>query len=120
MAGKHLILDVEATQHLDDRESVSSWVQGAIAAAGQQQLGELSIRLPHAGIDSGPGVSLVAIIAESHVSVHTWPETGRISMDFYSCKPYDHIATEQSFMLHFGVTRQLRRHVVGRAAMGPA
>ena len=31
------------------------------------------------------GVSGVVVIAESHLSVHTWPETGYAAMDFYTC-----------------------------------
>lgn len=31
------------------------------------------------------GVSGVIIIAESHLSIHTWPEHGIASIDFFSC-----------------------------------
>lgn len=31
------------------------------------------------------GVSGVVVIAESHLSIHTWPETGYAAMDFYTC-----------------------------------
>lgn len=31
------------------------------------------------------GVSGVIVIAESHLSIHTWPEAGYASIDFYSC-----------------------------------
>lgn len=31
------------------------------------------------------GVSGVVVIAESHISIHTWPETGYAAMDFYTC-----------------------------------
>ena len=33
------------------------------------------------------GVSGVVVIAESHLSIHTWPETGYAAMDFYTCGP---------------------------------
>ncbi len=33
------------------------------------------------------GVSGVVIIAESHFSVHTWPEYGYAAIDFFSCSP---------------------------------
>ena len=31
------------------------------------------------------GVSGVGVIQESHLSIHTWPDTGYAAMDFYTC-----------------------------------
>lgn len=31
------------------------------------------------------GVSGVVVIAESHLSIHTWPELGYAAVDFYTC-----------------------------------
>ncbi len=31
------------------------------------------------------GVSGVVVLQESHLSIHTWPETGYAAMDFYTC-----------------------------------
>lgn len=46
----------------------------------------------------GPGVSVVAIILESHISIHTWPEYSFATVDVYSCgrhtnplKAFEHI-----------------------------
>jgi len=35
------------------------------------------------------GVSGIVIIAESHLSVHTWPQRSYLSADFFSCKEFD-------------------------------
>ena len=34
----------------------------------------------------GPGVSVVFLLAESHVSIHTWPEFGFADFEVVSCK----------------------------------
>lgn len=34
---------------------------------------------------SPQGVSGVIVIAESHLSIHTWPETGYAAIDIYTC-----------------------------------
>ncbi|GGP21886.1 adenosylmethionine decarboxylase [Thermocladium modestius] len=34
---------------------------------------------------SSGGVSAVAIVAESHISIHTWPEHGYATVDVYTC-----------------------------------
>ena len=42
---------------------------------------------------SGPGVSGVALISESHINVHTWPEQGLAQLCVHSCRdfPIGHI-----------------------------
>lgn len=35
------------------------------------------------------GISGFVMIYESHISCHTWPEKGYISMDVYSCKDFN-------------------------------
>jgi len=36
------------------------------------------------------GISGFVMLYESHISIHTWPEIGYVSMDVYSCKDFDH------------------------------
>lgn len=35
------------------------------------------------------GLSGVVLIAESHISIHTFPDKGYVSVDFFSCKRFD-------------------------------
>jgi S-adenosylmethionine decarboxylase len=32
-----------------------------------------------------PGITGVAILAESHISIHTWPEEGYVAIDLFTC-----------------------------------
>jgi len=43
----------------------------------------------------GEGVSVLALILESHISVHTWPEFGFATIDVYSCG--EHTNPEKAF-----------------------
>ena len=36
------------------------------------------------------GVSGFVIIAESHISIHTFPERDYVNVDIFSCLPFDH------------------------------
>ena len=36
------------------------------------------------------GVSGFVLIAESHISVHTFPDRGYVNIDIFSCQPFDH------------------------------
>tara|TARA_R100001480_G_scaffold54373_2_gene67432 strand:- start:517 stop:843 length:327 start_codon:yes stop_codon:yes gene_type:complete len=35
------------------------------------------------------GVTGFALLAESHISIHTWPETGQAAVDIYTCGDCD-------------------------------
>lgn len=64
---------------LDDPREVEAWVRGAAAAAGTTLL------QVHLHRFAPQGVSGVAILAESHLAVHTWPEHGFASVELYVC-----------------------------------
>lgn len=36
------------------------------------------------------GVSGFVIIAESHISIHTFPNRDYVNIDIFSCQPFDH------------------------------
>jgi S-adenosylmethionine decarboxylase len=63
------------------------------------------------------GVTGMVIIAESHISIHTFPEHKRFHMDVFSCKPFDYEKTLKLIEQRLGVTRRaadvIRRPVVG-------
>jgi len=59
-----------------------------------EKLGMTKMILPHVvkWMDSGatiPGLSGFVMIAESHVSIHTFPEKDYVFMDIFSCKNFD-------------------------------
>ena len=51
------------------------------------------------------GYSTFVMIAESHLSIHTFPELNYVSFDCYSCKDFDHEKVEEIIRKHFSVTR---------------
>lgn len=34
------------------------------------------------------GITALALLAESHLSIHTWPETGYAAVDLFTCSPH--------------------------------
>ena len=79
-AGSHLIVDMWDAQHLDDPEVLRSAMIDAVNAAGATLLHIHLHRFTPYG-----GVSGVAVLAESHISVHTWPENGYAAFDIFMC-----------------------------------
>lgn len=50
------------------------------------------------------GVSGVVLIAESHISIHTFPDKNYINIDVFSCKAFDAELAVQFMKDKFGIT----------------
>lgn len=90
-AGLHLLYDMWEAEHLDDKAYVEAALCAAAAAA---KATVLHIHL-HEFSETG-GLSGVAVLAESHISVHTWPERGFAAFDIFmcgDCDSYDAVPT---------------------------
>jgi S-adenosylmethionine decarboxylase len=79
-AGVHLIIDLYEAEGLDDIDRIEEALRRCVAAAGATLL---HIHLHH--FEPNGGVSGVAVLAESHISVHTWPEKGFAAFDVFMC-----------------------------------
>ncbi|HEU0044813.1 adenosylmethionine decarboxylase [Sphingomonas sp.] len=78
--GTHLLADLSGCSGLDDAARVELALREAVAAASATLL---DVRLHHFG--PGQGVTGVALLAESHISIHTWPEHGYAAVDIFLC-----------------------------------
>ena len=50
------------------------------------------------------GVSGFVIIAESHISIHTFPRKDYINIDIFSCQPFNHEQALEDVKKTFGLT----------------
>ncbi len=83
-AGTHLLIDLWGATNLGEIGPIESALGEAAAACGASLL---DIHLHHFG--EGAGVTGVAIIAESHISIHTWPERSYAAVDVFMCADCD-------------------------------
>ena len=79
-AGAHLIVDLYEAQRLDDLHHIERTLRACVEAA---EATLLHIHLHH--FEPNGGVSGVAVLAESHISIHTWPEHGYAALDVFMC-----------------------------------
>lgn len=63
---------------LKDREALEKIAKDAVTIGNMTLLDIKSWKI-------GDGVSVVAIVLESHVTIHTWPEYNFATVDVYSC-----------------------------------
>ena len=78
-AGVHLIVDLHGAEGLDDIDLIEATLRRCVDAA---QATLLHIHLHHFQPN---GVSGVAVLAESHISIHTWPDAGYAALDVFMC-----------------------------------
>jgi len=78
-AGTHLIIEVVCGEGLDDEARIQGAFRECVEACGATLLHI------HTHKFSPQGVSGVAVLAESHISVHTWPEIGYGAFDVFMC-----------------------------------
>jgi S-adenosylmethionine decarboxylase len=79
-AGNHLIVDLWHATNLDDLPHVERALREAAEKAGATLL---NIDLHH--FTPNGGISGVAVLAESHISIHTWPELSYAAVDVFMC-----------------------------------
>ena len=58
----------------------------------------------HGKVPEDWGVSGFVLIAESHISIHTFPERGYLSLDIFSCKDFDYQRAVAYATELFGIT----------------
>lgn len=79
-AGIHLIVDLWDASKLDDLDVVEKALRDSALVSGATLL-KLDL---HCFTPSG-GVTGVAVLAESHISIHTWPERMYAAVDVFMC-----------------------------------
>lgn len=79
--GRHLLVEYHGCDRelLNTPEHIRTALKAAVIAAGATPLHEVVHAFsPH-------GVTGVIVIAESHFSIHTWPEYGFAAVDLFTC-----------------------------------
>ncbi len=85
-AGTHLLVDLWGASNLADPQHIDRALRDAAEASGATILhGHFHHFSPNGG------VSGVLVLAESHISIHTWPERNFAAIDIFmcgACNPY--------------------------------
>jgi S-adenosylmethionine decarboxylase len=93
MVGKHCILELYEcdSSKLNDEAFLRDTITDAAKRAGATLLNLITHRF------EPQGVTGLALLAESHISIHTWPESGYAAVDVFTCG--DHTMPEKACMV---------------------
>ncbi|MGB5324816.1 MAG: adenosylmethionine decarboxylase [Pseudomonadales bacterium] len=113
-AGTHIILDLWGAERLDELEHMEATLRRAVDVAGATLL---HIHLHH--FTPNGGISGVAVLAESHISVHSWPERGFAAFDVFMCGDARPDLTVDVFRNAFAPERlEINEHLRGTTPVG--
>lgn len=77
--GRHIILEMWGCQNLESVATAEQALRGMVAAL---DVNLLDLRVyPFSPV----GVTGIAIVSESHLVIHTWPEYGYAAVDIFTC-----------------------------------
>ena len=96
LIGKHWIVEAEGCSGdvINDEELMVKIVRDAVATANASLVTIISKGFDHMG------VTILALLSESHVGIHTWPQYGYAATDVFTC---GHIAQPQ-VAVHYMLT----------------
>jgi len=94
--GRHLILDLYECdpEALDDYDLLEEWLEAALL------MSKATIIRIFGEKFQPQGVTLLALLAESHASIHTWPEMGYAAIDLYTCGDTTNTHKAAQFLKH--------------------
>ncbi|MBF9033770.1 adenosylmethionine decarboxylase [Rhodobacterales bacterium HKCCE2091] len=109
--GRHLLIEMTDAEGLDDPARIETALRDAARACGARVLAVESHRF------SPQGVTAVALLAESHITIHTWPEHGYAAADVFLCGAADPLRAVPVLRAAFAAgrveTRLVERGMVG-------
>ena len=118
--GPHLILDGYGGEQkkLEDIEHIYRLLDGM-----PDEIGMTKIMPPYVFRYEGSkpedwGVSGFVLIAESHISIHTYPEKNYLSLDIFSCKEFD-VARATKIVQDYFSIQKVEKKVFNRGTEFP-
>jgi len=98
----HLTIDGKAGNELlmSEPSKLAVWLMGIVDFINMTRIdGPHVVKFENYGW----GITGVIILAESHVSVHTFPESGWVYIDVFSCRKFHHTQLSQKVSIDFGI-----------------
>jgi S-adenosylmethionine decarboxylase len=95
--GHHVLVSLYGINFglLDDLQAIKEAFERAVQVCGATVLNRFS----HQFIPQG--VTIVYALAESHISIHTFPEKGSCAIDVYTCGDMNSMGAMQELIQHF-------------------
>lgn len=113
--GNHLVLDCYGCDRdkLDDKKAISSMLRELPELIGMKMISKPHVIEYKADVEPESGVTGFVLLAESHISIHTYPEKGYFAFDIFSCKEFDTKKAIDYIKARFGI-KKIRKDIIKR------
>lgn len=120
MHGLHLTADLYQCsgdeRYMLDADAIAQLCRDQTAASGLTLVDDTWVKFPPYEGQPG-GVTGTVLLAESHLAIHTWPETGSVTIDVYVCNFSDDNSGKARQLMEgvitaFAPKRVLRQHLM--------
>lgn len=109
-AGRHLLVDVWDGENLSNADVID-----AALRRGAEEAGATLLHVHLHEFSENGGISGVAVLAESHISIHTWPEWNYAAVDVFMCGETDPMRATEVLREAFKPARmEIADHYRGR------
>lgn len=119
--GPHLMLDLNNCNPtiLDDLEACFNLLKELPERIGMTKITQPYVFRYSSPVPEDEGITGVTIIAESHISLHTYPKKRVVFVDLFSCKPFD-VEKARDYIVQFFQSKSPVVHVQKRGSAFPA
>jgi S-adenosylmethionine decarboxylase len=111
----HLIIDGYNgnTRKMQDVDYIRQLLDSYPSQIGMTKISPAQVSEYTAPQTDDHGVSGVVGLAESHISIHTFPEQAYVNIDIFSCKEFDAEKAVRDLQEKFGLT-EVRSYLINR------
>ena len=101
--GPHLMIDCYGCPRelLESLEHVYEFLDKSPMIIGMTKITPPYVFIYNGTVAEEWGVTGVVLIAESHLTVHTYPEQGVVFLDVFSCRPFNTDTLKEHCVGHF-------------------
>jgi S-adenosylmethionine decarboxylase len=113
--GRHIIAELDGCDPatLGDAEGIRGMILEAARVAGATRLADQVFDFKDGG------VSGFVLLAESHLSIHTWPEHAYAAVDIYTCGRHTRPDLACDLLAERLAARRMRTSTIDRGCLGP-
>ncbi|MFA6427143.1 MAG: S-adenosylmethionine decarboxylase [Candidatus Magasanikbacteria bacterium] len=100
----HYIFDIDHCheKNIRNRKLIPKFLRETVTTIGMKILMGPYIRQ---GVPENPGITGIAVLDFSHMSVHTFTKTNEVLIDVFSCKPYEKKMVRDICIKYFGTPK---------------
>ena len=102
----HLLIDGYGAdpELLADQQLIAEFLDEFPSQIGMTKISSPQVHNYVGAVPEDWGVSGFVIIAESHISIHTFPDRQYVNIDIFSCKEFDDQSTLDKLQTKFNLT----------------